>query len=340
MNTCAITRHINYKDIPVNLIPISEAGATSFNAIVTAVHAVGMNKIRRAPSGGLSYNIRDFSPPMYDIRALGSCIELTVVAASGCFRVQFRNDFRAEEKDKYSGSTAWRIFTRELEHDGINIENYAILNGADIKSTIPSPKLSLEVAPGIYENANHLDIHSAYMASVADAFPELRPTIKRVFDARKYNPGMKAVLTHSFGYMQSAMLDYKFSHLSKAAIVGTINKLNSLSEALRLTNRRILAYNTDGIWYTGEIFHGDGEGRDLGEWSNDHVNCTIKFNSIGTYGYIEDGTFTPVVRALRALDKVKPRDQWTMDDLDHLGESIDFVLDLKNEKIIKVVDDA
>lgn len=340
MNTCAITRHINYKDIPINLIPISEAGAASFNAIITAIHAAGMSKICRSPSGGLSYSIRDFSPPMYDIRALGSCIELTVVAASGCFRVQFRNDFRAEEKDKYSGSTAWRIFTRELESDGINIEKYAILNGADIKVTIPSPKLSLEVAPGVYENAHHLDIHSAYMASIADAFPELRPTIKRVFDARKYNPGMKAVLTHSFGYMQSAMLDYRFAHLSKAAIVGTINKLNSISEKLRLTNRRILAYNTDGIWYTGGIFHGDGEGRDLGEWSNDHVNCTIKFNSIGTYGYIENGTFTPVVRALRALDKVKPRDQWTMNDLDHLGESIGFALDLKNEKIIKVVDDA
>lgn len=338
MNKCELTLSINYHDIPVNIIPVTENGMALFNREVESVRASGAKELTRSRSGGFKYGIKYFKPPMYDVRALGSCVELTVVAMEGCYRVQFRQDFTKTEKDIYSGSTSFKIFRNELKKDGIYIETYAIMDGEAVKATIPAPKISLECAPGVYEHVHHIDIHSAYMGAIAEAFPTLRKTIERIYSQRKYNPKMKAVLTHTFGYMQSKMIRYKYAHISKEAIVGTIAKLEKLGAELQRTGRRILAYNTDGIWYVGNVYHGDGEGAELGQWVNDHENCRVKFVSIGTYGYEENGKFKPVVRARRALDKVKPREEWTMDDLDNLGAEEVYALNTATNRIEKMED--
>ena len=326
MKSAPITRNINYTKIPVNIIPVCDDGMAQFNAEVKAVREKGYKTLTRARGGGISLATRDFKPPMYDIRALGSCIELTVIA-NECYRVQFRNDFTKTETDSVSGSTAFKIFKNELLKDGVDLEEYAIDNGAEVKAAIPAPKLSQECESDIeYRNAHHIDIHSAYLSGIAEVFDELRPTIERIYAKRKTDPSMKAVLTHTFGYMQSQMVNYRFAHLSKVAVERTIEKIESLAQNLTATGRKILAFNTDGIWYQGGIYHGLNEGRALGEWSNDHTNCIIKFKGIGTYGYYENGFFKPVVRALRGLDKIKPRSEWTMEDLDRLGETIGYQL--------------
>jgi hypothetical protein len=85
---------------------------------------------------------------------------------------------------------------------------------------------------------------------------------------------------------------------------------------LRQAGRQILAYNTDGIWYAGEEYHGEGEGPELGQWGHDHRNCKIRFKSAGAYEFIEDGKYYPVIRGLTLLDKVKDRDtEWQWGDI-------------------------
>ena len=79
--------------------------------------------------------------------------------------------------------------------------------------------------------------------------------------------------------------------------------------------RHLILTNVDGIWYTGDIYHGDGEGDKLGQWSNDHMNCTCRAKSAGAYEYIENGEYHAVVRGSTNLDKIKPRDQWVWGDI-------------------------
>ena len=119
MKSAPITRNINYTKIPVNIIPVCDDGMAQFNAEVKAVREKGYKTLTRARGGGISLATRDFKPPMYDIRALGSCIELTVIA-NECYRVQFRNDFTKTETDSVSGSTAFKIFKNELLKDGVD----------------------------------------------------------------------------------------------------------------------------------------------------------------------------------------------------------------------------
>lgn len=77
----------------------------------------------------------------------------------------------------------------------------------------------------------------------------------------------------------------------------------------------VISYNTDGIWYQGAVYHGDGEGDDLGQWHNDHVNCRFRAKSAGSYEFIENGSYFPVVRGKTRLDDLIPRDKWQWGDI-------------------------
>ena len=48
-------------------------------------------------------------------------------------------------------------------------------------------------------------------------------------------------------------------------MANTNRRIRGLTEALRENGNTILAYNTDGIWYVGDIYHGPGEGDQAGQ---------------------------------------------------------------------------
>jgi hypothetical protein len=99
-----------------------------------------------------------------------------------------------------------------------------------------------------------------------------------------------------------------------------------LSKSLSELGYRILAYNTDGIWYqsfTGDAYHDASEGADIGQWKTDHSDCKIRFKSRGCYEYIEDGVYTPVFRGTSSYERIVPRDQWVWGDI-YSGELISY----------------
>ena len=84
-----------------------------------------------------------------------------------------------------------------------------------------------------------------------------------------------------------------------------------LAEILEKKGRIVLLFNTDGIWYKGAPYHGEGEGDGLGQWHNDHVRCKFRMKSAGAYEFIENGVYTPVVRGV-SLEK---REGWQWGDI-------------------------
>ena len=71
------------------------------------------------------------------------------------------------------------------------------------------------------------------------------------------------------------------------------NKLSAdeMNARLIANGDKILGHNTDGIWYQGPVYHGEGEGNDLGQWRNDYVDCRFRAKSSGAYEFIENGSF-------------------------------------------------
>ena len=266
-------------------------------------------------SGGISIAIGNIRGAMWTITVKKTFIELVIRN----FDAHYYRFIIGHQKDKteVSGRQAWWKYKETVEQHGVNLEDLAIDNGKEVKATIPSPKIELRVIENrTYYNAHHLDINSAYNAGMMKAFPVLEPAIREMYNKRKSNPEYKQVLNMTQGFMQSQMVGYKYAHISKAGYVYTLDRLAELTKKLIDSGRRILSYNTDGIWYQGDVYHDSEEGTDIGQWKNDQINCKIRFKSKGCYEYVtEDGEYKPVFRGESAYEKIVPKDKWQWGDI-------------------------
>lgn len=318
----AVERSPNYLNIPKTFIRASEDGIKEFNEIYQCVvlnNPYGLRKVERTPSGGIkSHKTIRFQ---YDVIDTKNSIELTYIGPEGMYRWILNG-----RPQGISGGQSFKRFIKKCKEKGIKLEDFAIMNGEEVKTQIESPKIHLYGRPErVYLNAHHLDINSSYMAGIAYAQPELYDVIKEIYDLRKVDKDCKDILTHTYGYMQSKWCQvtfedgvkypYAFAHLSLEAIAFNNRKIESLIDRLRKAGRHVIATNTDGIWYTGEIYHDEDEGVDLGQWKNDHTNCKIRFKSKGCYEYEENGSYYPVMRGRTRLDHKKDRSEWEWGDI-------------------------
>lgn len=303
LNHSPITMKPNYVKIPITLFMTDVDDAHRFNEIYDWVRQSGLDKLKSTPSGGISISRENFKGEGWQLRKTKSLIELVIINIDGCFRVQFRNI----PKDNYdqafiSGKTAFTVFKKTLKDWGYNIDDWAISNGKEVKKSIPSPKIWLDerFRDLTLEGCHHLDFNSSHDSGMAEFVPEWFEPLNYIYNKRKQDPTYKAILTHMWGYLQSECCDYKWAHISKAGIEYTNRNIDQMAEKLKKSGRQPICYNTDGIWYLGDVYHDEDEGGEFGNnhWKNDHINCTVRFKSKGAYEYIEDGKYVPVVRGV------------------------------------------
>ena len=185
---------------------------------------------------------------------------------------------------------------------GINLDDYAIDNGPEVKKTIEKPYIGVHKKifyNQTFEHANHIDFHSSYAAGLAFTHPEFKTVLEEIYLKREENDIYKNILNFSIGFMQSLQgCGARFAHLSKDAIFNNNERLRELARRLDKSGRSVIAFNTDGIWYEGKPYHGSGEGSKLGEWHNDHIDCKFRMKSDGAYEFIEKGIYYPVIRGI------------------------------------------
>ena len=315
-----ITRKVNYFKIPCTAFNMTDEGAAIFNKYFRWIKELKeFNKIVRIPSGGISIERRHFKPPMWDVRANKACIELTIILKEGCWRLQFRQAHKETDKNNLYGRICFTLFKSKCLEYGIDLDDYVIDNGEEIKKEIETPLIKLEKE--IYknktlENVHHLDFHSSYPTGLINTHPEFKEAIEYMYEHRNIDNKWKLVLNATIGYMQSiGCCNAKWAHLSRDAIKDNNDRIREMAQKLRDSGRVIILYNTDGIWYKGDIYHDENEGKYLGNWQNDHVNCKFRAKSAGSYEFIEDGNYYPVVRGLTTLDKQKQRNEWSWGDI-------------------------
>lgn len=317
----SITRKVNYIKIPCTAFNMNDEGASIFNKYYRWIkERKEFNKIIRTPSGGISIERRNFKPPMWDVRANKACIELTIILKEGCWRLQFRTTHKETDTNNLYGSTCFKLFKSKCLEYGIDLDDYIIDNGEEVKKEIEKPLIKLEKE--IYrnktlENVHHMDFHSSYPTGLINTHPEFKEAIEWMYEHRKAdNNKWKLVLNATIGYMQSLdCCDAKWAHLSRDAIKDNNDRIREMAQKLRDSGRVIISYNTDGIWYKGDVYHDENEGKYLGTWENDHINCTFRAKSAGSYEFIEDGNYHPVVRGQTTLDTQKPRSEWSWGDI-------------------------
>lgn len=278
---------------------------------------------------GFISNRRGFRLPAYNIIAGNFWIDLTVVSNFGICRIQVRfTEDKPKEQDSITGSQAFILFRNFCKQWGIDLKKYEIDNGAEVKETIPKYLIWMEprVRDFVYKGvAHHIDFHSSFPAGLANTHPEFRPILEWLYTERKNDPTKKAILNYSIGYMQSlGGCQARWAHLAKDAIEDNNKRINELVTRLKKAGRTVVGLNTDGIWYVGKIYHGEGEGSGLGQWENDHINCDLRYKTAGCYEFMEDGVYHPVVRGLTSYDAIVPREQWQWGDIYRHTEYITY----------------
>lgn len=307
-----------YSSTPVCFKPNKE-NIEEFNAIYQLCIKNRLNSLIRTPSGAIAKVFKNNYS--YDCRTSVAGAVLTIIIQGRLY--VFKLGHWGLEKIKENDITphkAFELFREECKANKIDLEDYAVKNGKEIKALIPKPKIIIfdKFFDKIINNVHHIDFHSSYPAGLVNTHPEFYPVVKKFYDGRKEHPTYKGVLNFTIGMMQSTnvkIINARYAQLSLDAISDNNKRIEDLSAKLYLNGNTIIGYNTDGIWYSGPIYHGTGEGEDLGQWSNDHTNCRFRAKSSGCYEFIENGKYNPVVRGLTTLDREKERDQWQWGDI-------------------------
>ena len=306
-----LSNKINYLLIPVTVFDMSEEGAEEFNKIYMWLKKQNLYELERSYSGGIKLGPHK-KWPAWDIKENRSCVELTVLLSHGAWRIQFRASL---PNNKMSGRRAFNKFKKMLLLKGIDLEKYAIKNGADVKETIEKPLIGCKKRifyDKTFDGVNHIDFHSSYAGGLANTHPEFAPILNELYKRREEREEYKNILNFSIGFMQSiGGCKARWAHLSRDAIQDNNKRVRKLAETLEKRGRIVISFNTDGIWYKGPVYHGTGEGDGLGQWYNDHVNCKFRARSSGSYEFIEDGVYFPVVRGVPNSSK----DEWEWGDI-------------------------
>ena len=340
-------KNLNYKLIPTTVITATLGSEIPFNHLYQVLLNSGYEEIKRTKSGGISIKkeCRLYHHHLFDVKQYNSVIEITVCkpvdSKMRSYRIQYRNNNYHDNNNNeklVSGRTAYFIFRKELAKDGINLDDYAVSKeeGKKINNDIYRPDIRLMNfwwEGRTFENACHLDFHKFYMSGLMISHPEMAKTIKRLAEKSKEDSKYKTILAATIGYFHSPCCGYKYAQLARDAINTAYERFNKVFKQLE-KDRMIIATNTDGIWYQGDEWHGEYESTELGGWSNDHVNCKIRFKSAGSYEYIEGNKYTPVVRGRTRLDEYKDRKYWRWGDIFKFSANIEVY---KFEKGVGIV---
>lgn len=317
---------IQWYKTPKNTFNLDENGANKFNEVYKYIINLPGIKIKYAET---QEQVREYtkqlnSAPLFCI--IDNSVSSVVIICAGIgallYQIGIRdvNGIQNTKTGKLQGFQAFAKFKKKCEEMGVDLEKYAVSKkeGLEIKEHIQKPYIfnTAICIPGqTYENVHHIDFHNSYPAGLVNTHPEFKEVVEYFYNNRKVDEINKAVLNYTIGYCQSGKIDYKYAQLSHDAINDNVKRLMLLANELAKSGRKVLLFNTDGVWYQGDVYHGKGEGAKLGEWENDHLNCKLRIKSAGSYEYIENDTYHPVVRGRTKLDVIKPREEWEWGDI-------------------------
>lgn len=298
-------------------------GAAKWNEVYKACINSNLNKLERAAKGSIKHIPSNYMA--YDVRTsvISGVITISLNGILYVFRIGHQSKDRNDNSKHITSYEAFAMFDEKCEEYGIDLYDYEIENGEEVKKTIPRPYIV--IFPDFIgknktvENAHHIDFHSSYASGLANTHPEFKPVVEFFYKNREEHPEYKDVLNFTIGYMQSSRMksiNARLANLSKDAIEDNNKRIDDLTKRLLANGNEIIGYNTDGIWYTGDVYHGEGEGPNISQWHNDHVNCLFRAKSSGAYEFIdEDGKYYPKMRGYTKLDQKKPREEWQWGDI-------------------------
>lgn len=340
---------VNYYKLPntiINMVHnnLNQQNIARLNAFIAEIKSSSyFTKLKRTKSGGISIvgSYLHSHPFQYDINGSSSKYIVTIVTSIRCFKIIL--GYAKENKDKKDGATPSKRLIKKCNDYEIDLEQYANSKeeGMLAAKMIHKPEVRVvdaKIADNsdseniYYGNIHHLDFHKFYPSGIAMLHPEFRaPFAALIADDDK------EALDIGTRYLASKYANYQYAKLIKEGINFMYERFFQVADDMKKSGRTILAFNTDGIWYQGDIYHGIYEGKGMGCWENDYINVQkIRFKSegLGAYEFIrEDGIYEPRYKGLSSYEREVPREEWIWGDI-YKGSEIKISFDSVHEQFI------
>lgn len=321
------------------------------NPLYKALKKSGMHQIKRTPKGGIAKHYLPHSVGAYDVQEvitendIFKGVIITVIVKGEVF--VFKCGLMSAKNSTLTGTKAFAKFKKMCLQQGVELEDYAVDNGKEVKQQIEPPIIRVFHKYDLLRHVNHIDVNSSWGAFCGKEYPALFDIFANLREQDKMLGNL------ALGYCQSQYCSYRLSKLAKAGINGTNKFILDKVAKLWDNDFEIVGINTDGIWYRdnkeqGRLFHDEDEGHIIGQYKHDHIDCDFRGYSEGNYWYKENGIFHPVARGFYGYELKKPRSEWDEIDFDKAmrgGECMmrwddkeGFIFDLKeivNEKNLK-----
>lgn len=316
------SKGVNKIKCPLNEFSFNDKDINEYNKLIRYCKE-NLHEAPATKKGAISTDIRYKYQSRFTIIKKTASIELLIVT-DRIYRFLLRTYTSESEQAEVTGKQAYNQLKKTLREFDINLDDYAITDGKEVKESIKRPDIRIlsNVPTGqIINHVYHLDFNSSYASRIVEKHPELKKAYEYIYSKRKENNGyFKHVLTNSIGYMQSEFCvingnRYALSNLSKIAIDGTAEIVQDYLIKLMIRGYKPLLTNTDGIWYQdlynqGE-FKDENYGTELGQYKTDYANGDLIIKSAGAYQFRSaDGKVKTVVRGYTKLDEIKSRDDW------------------------------
>lgn len=336
---------VNFYKLPYKTIDMSSRTLTKENIDTLNYYINELNNdelfkpLRRTKSGGICVE-KDFlhsNPFQFDVISSTSKHIITVVSPEVSFKVYVGFVSEKKNNSKKDGRTPSRRLIKACEDAGIDISKYANSkdDGAVAAKMIHKPDVrtvEAEIDKIYVGNIHHIDFHKFYPSGIVLLHPEFR----KPFEVLRKKKDKEA-LDIGTRYLASKFASYQYAVLVKDGINFMYQRFYEVEDALKKSGRTILANNTDGIWYQGEIYHGKYEGADFGEWENDYIDVKqIRFAStgLGKYEFItKEGVYVPRFKGQSTFEREKSRMEWEWGDI-YKGSAVKIVYNYKDNKFV------
>lgn len=191
-----------------------------------------------------------------------------------------------------------------------------------------------------------LDRNNSFPASMAEVYPATRPWVEKYYQERQEMKRLNklGLVTNTkyeefkkYGSILVGWLNNPKTHRHRAwkKIVSNSNKVvHKLREYIESRGNTVLLVNTDAIKFIGYIPY---EGSDkLGEFKYEWEDTKMYVKGVKSYAYLDKDKWKFKQAGKTKLDKLKPREDWTLDDFKNADTFEISHIIIKDGKLVEV----
>ena len=184
-----------------------------------------------------------------------------------------------------------------------------------------------------------LDRNNSFMASLKEVYPQTAKWVDAYYAERlrrKGTPGYENFKLYGSMFVGWLKRSHRY-HAWKKIVSNSNRKVHELRKYIESQGHTVVLVNTDAVKFIGKIDY--EETTELGGFKYEWEACDMYIKGVKSYAYKKKGEDKWHFKQAGSckLDKVKPRDEWTLEEWRDGNTQVEHIeIDKKNYRLVRV----